>query len=240
MDPDTYRLFSDAMFTKKTLRLNNAYRGVPINASASILELHANDMVVSTNSLQIMCARLQKFSFITLNDVTLVANLNLGEIRSETAIYKDFTPYRRMYVTRKYVRVSPAEPIYMEFTSPKSNPENPSRPIWVKSSMLDISIHGISILENAVMYKLSPLIIYDPLKIKITLVDPVTHTPCQLSLDGEIRNVMGLNEKIVRLGVETKPDRNSENVLTHYVAQLQKDIIQELKDALDKELATLD
>lgn len=239
MDPEIYRLFSNAALNKSTLRINNVYRGVPINANGSVLEMHANEIVVGTNSMQIMCARAQRFSFITLDDVSYLAVLNFGEIKSETVIYKDLVPLRRPYKIRKYVRVAPETPIPLQFSSIKIKSDNDEKPMWVKASMADISIHGIAIYENAVMYKLSPLVIYDPVIIKITIFDPITKSPFNLTIDGEIRNVLGISESKVRLGLETKPDRTSENVLTHYVAQLQKDIIQELKDTLDKELATL-
>ena len=241
MDPETYQVFFEAVVQKSIARLHNTYRCVPITSNGAVIEIRGNEVKFEANSLQIICARLQKFSFILLNNLMLQSAFNYGEIKSETVTFKDPKKYHRPYGFRKYVRVEPAlqNPINVQIASPRIKSDT-NKITWLSARMLDISIHGMAIYLNGVMYKLAPTFVDDPINLKFTLIDPLTNASANILLDGEIKDVSSQDEKFVRIGIETKPDRNTENELTRYVAQLQKDIIQELKDTLNNELLSVE
>jgi hypothetical protein len=234
MDPDIYRLVSDATNNKSNVRFLNTYRGVPVTADGNVIELHGNDVKFQTTAIQILCIRAQKYSYINFGDFILKGRVISSNLNDETIILTDLEPNKNIIGLRKFIRIEPFSPVKVRFTSPRFNTVDSDVPVWFIANLVDLSIHGAAIHLNAFVYKQTPVYVNDSGMLKFTLTEPKPMDPIQFETATIVKNIRYFDERLVRIGLQTFPDINLENTLTHYVAHLQKIIIQELRERLDK------
>jgi hypothetical protein len=235
MDPDTYQILFRAMGEKSNIKLVNTYRGVPITANGHIIELHGNEARVETTGLQIICIRSQKFSYLNFGSFIYHVHIANSDLGNETIDFMDFEINHRIIGLRKFIRVEPKVPINAKMTSPRFNTGDHSQDKWFNSAMIDLSIHGAAIHLHSLILKQTPVYIDDSAKLKFDLTIPSTETTFQAEIKAKIRNITPFDENTMRIGLEIFPDSLTENILTAFVANLQKSIILELKDRLEKE-----
>ena len=235
MDPEIYHLLFETVNNHVNIRLINTYRGVPVTASGNVLELHGSDTLVSTTPLQILCIRLQKIAYLNFGGRILTARPVNSNLNDELMTLTEFEPAPFFIGQRKFVRVEPAVPIKAKFTSPRFGQSEAEQPAWFNTELIDLSILGAAVHLNALIYKQTPVYVDDSAVLKFTLKVAPLLVPYDLDTKAVIKNVTYVDENTVRVGLQTSPTSQAENVITHFVAQLQKIIIQELRERLDKE-----
>jgi hypothetical protein len=235
MDPDIYHLLLEAVNNKSSVRLFNTYRGVPITADGIFLELHGNDARLQTSALQIICIRTQKVTYLNFGNRILKARLVSSNLNAGLMNLKDFESSKNMVGLRKIIRVEPYTQIKVKFSSPRFGTGESDTPIWYNANLVDLSTHGASIHLKSLVFKQTPVYVDDSAALKMTLTRSDTNIPFIFETKAIIKNIRSFDESYVRIGFQTYPDSNTENTLTHYVAHMQKMIIQELRERLDKE-----
>ena len=235
MDPETYRILFEAQCEKKNVRLVNTYRGVPITANGQLVELHGNDAKINTNSLQILCGRSKKTSFLNFGHRIYKAHVVSSDLINETIDFTDFEVCKQIIGVRKFIRVEPKNPIRAQVTSPRFNTGERVQDNWFNTNLVDLSIHGAAIHLHALILEQTPVYIDDSATLKFDLMIPSTTATFQAEIKSTVRNITPVDENTIRIGFQTFSDPTTENMLSSFVAHLQKIIIQELKEKLNRE-----
>jgi len=235
MDPETYQLLFGAFNKQIKFKLLNTYRGVPVTNMGSLLEFHANQVTVNTRPFQLVTARIQRATYLIIDDRVIKGDLITASLNYEKMTLGNLEICNPCIGQRKYIRAEPEDPIKAQITSPRFAASVHNVPRWFNSSMANLSIHGATILFHKLLVKQMPVYVSDPISLRFELLDPATGEISQLELNAIIRNITPFDDKMIRIGLETFPYSNVENFLSRCVAQTQKIIIQELKDRVERE-----
>ena len=233
MIPEVYQMFVEAVNKKEKMKLIYVFRGVPVTYDAQIIEIRGDEVRLQTHPFQLICIRYQKKTYIHYGDKTYRAEALSTDLKSENTLLTNFEPAHEIGL-RRNVRVEPRQPTQVHIYS--DNFEK-NRNQWIATMMADVSIKGIAIYMNPFLFTLTAMAINDPIKLKFTLSDADSGINFSIQADGVVHNIFRNNEKrVIRIGIEMFPDKNTESMLTRYIAQRQKDILKELKDIRDKDI----
>jgi len=235
MNPEIYHLLSEAVEQKKDVKLINTYRSVPVSTNGQIIELHGNEARITTSLLQIICGRNQNISYINIGFQTLIARVTNSDLNEGSIDFSDFEICNNHIGKRKFIRVEPDNLLKAQITSPEFNPDDQGQDKWFNAWLVDLSIHGAAIYVHPLIFNKATLGEGDSACLKFNLTNPGETSANQVELKAVIRNTTSIEDKYIRIGLETNPDPASENFLTSYVAHLQKKIIKELREKLDRD-----
>lgn len=227
-----YQLFREILEKKDTIKLMNVFQGVPITYEAAIVEIRGAEIRVLTHPLQLICIRHQKETFISYQSLIYKAMALSTDMQRETVLLTNFELTREVGF-RKCIRVEPLKPVKVCLCTDKPG----SNPNGLLTSMVDISINGMAVCMNSFLFNISALECGDKVGLKFNLFDPGTEAFNNIQARAILRNITSTSDKTIRLGFEFLSNAANEGVITHFVAQRQKNALKELKKIYEEEFS---
>jgi hypothetical protein len=220
-----------------SIKFYNTYHGIPVSFHGKIVRVVGARALCSVLSIQIFCMLGNRGTYIKNASLPGVLQAKIADfdLKDGTVELWNFELTEETIGLRAEVRVHPKEPIPAIC---RVNGE-----MKIRSQLEDISIHGLSLQ----MSKES----FDELELeedqKVTLfyalnIETEDSPRTLIQYEARIRNITYRKDNSIppkehyRIGFRTEPDKNSEKLLTRYVAFRQKEIIAELKEKCGEEL----
>ncbi len=225
-----YHLFKEIQDKRDTVKLMNAFQGVPITYDASIAEIRGAEVRMLTHPLQLVCIRYQKKTHIAYQNLIYKATALSSDMRQGTVLLSDFELTREVGF-RKCIRIEPLKPVKVCLCVDK--PDTNSRSLL--TNMLDVSIDGMAVCLNSFLFNITALECGDKVCLKFNLSDTGSGAFNNIQAEGLLRNITFTDDETVRLGLEFLPNAGNESIIAHFVALCQKDALKKLKKILEEE-----
>ncbi len=211
-----FQVFADE---NMPVRLINAYRGIPIAYSSSVIRVDAGNVVFSINEYQAVCMALEGKTHIHHGDLPAILSARAVSVNvpGKEAILTEFAKAGASLGNRLYTRVQPTEPIDSEIRIGND---------IVPCQLVDISLNGIGVITLGT-YAYGDLEAVRGSKVQLYFTLPPTHSPVQLS--GQITSLADTKNTLQhRLGCRTFPDDKVCLLLLDYVALRRDELMREL------------
>jgi hypothetical protein len=221
LSSDILRQLESIARERKSLRMLNIYKGIPVAYDASILEIQENVVTFSVHRYQATCLELQRQAYLQTDDLEgMVRGSVLAvDILNETAALAAFVYVDESIGSRMAVRVYPKEltPVEIIFKDRK-----------LKGQLSDISFSGVGLQTGAIFYGPG---FFSP-NSRVTLAFQLPAAKSALKLSGTIVNVT-VNQNAYRLGIALSPGASAQAALMSYISQRQAEIQRELRMMYD-------
>ncbi|NPV87671.1 MAG: PilZ domain-containing protein [Anaerolineae bacterium] len=232
--PDYLVMFQKLAGTEENIRFMNVYKGVPISYYGRAVESGANSVRFHVHANQILCMREEKLTYLYSVSVAKVVRASLLgiDLLNETVLLTGFEPINHPVGNRSFVRVEPKD--LMEVLI--ENEELAAQEVALKAFLIDISLHGAAVFLNVSLAVSANLSRGERVKLSFTLPDE-QGIGRNIRLAGEVRNIVQVSNLRggVRIGVQTHPDKYTEQCLSRYIAQRQNEILKEIRQKVEQE-----
>jgi hypothetical protein len=204
------------------IRLLNLYKGLPINQESRIIQMNMKTALVQVNKMQAACMELQHQTFIQVANPDLVATCRVLAVDfvGEQAELGGFDFANPEIGHRQTVRVQPADPLEVEFSS---------RGRSFRGFLADLSFIGAGMQTAAIFYSAGVFSIH----MKASLSMRLPNYSGLLRMPVQLINVNPLKNHAFRLGMMVYPDAATKTVLAQYVSIRQAEIQREIRTMYD-------
>lgn len=232
--PDYLVMFQRLAGTEENIRFMNVYKGVPISYYGRAVESGANCVRFRIHANQILCMREEKLTYLYSVSVARVVRASLlgMDLLNETVLLAGFEPINHPVGNRSFIRVEPKDLMEVLIESVELAAQENS----LKAFLIDISLRGAAVFVNVSLAIAGKLSRGERVSLSFTLPDEqgIGHT---IRLVGEVRNIAPISNVRggVRIGVQTHPDKCTEQGLSRYIAQRQNDILKEIREKVEQE-----
>jgi|WetSurMetagenome_2_1015567.scaffolds.fasta_scaffold189047_2 hypothetical protein len=214
------------------VKFYNTFHGIPVNFQGKIMQISGARVLFNISSFQINCMLFNHGTFLKckLMPDTLKAKVVSYNFPFETAELWNFEVTDATVGYRSEIRVEPTEltPCILF----------PAQGVHFRPTIIDISLKGIGLRINIEQFSEDYFQEGHKTSIYITLPHSDTEKNKNIiSYDGEIRYLAMENSgKFFRIGLRTQPDKDTEKLLTHYIALRQKQLLADLKSMIEEGL----
>jgi hypothetical protein len=225
MNNSIYVALQNVLKANEPVKFFNTFRGMPVNYSGNIIRITGARVSFRVSRLQINC--------MTLNHGTyLKINRNSGIVRAKLADYDmsketvDLWGFENMINTIGY-----RTDVRVETRNSLGGVLSVRNDLSIPVSIVELSIRGISFIFDVDLFDTDHFTIGKRMSIAyhIPTVSSMIKSSV-VSSDIELRSVVvERNEKIVRIGARTYPDKKNESAMINYLAYRQKELLAELK-----------
>jgi hypothetical protein len=230
MFEEIYHGFQSIHRKNGDVKFFNTYRALPVCYSGKIIRIEGGRITFATPKPQLVCIREAGSTIITGDALqnslkAIVMNLSL---RDEFVELTNFKFTLDTVGTRSFIRVETTQPI----SGTCINEMKMIFPIKV----LEISLRGLAVLVHKDLLIGKSFDIGRKFSFRFSLNYGIIKDE-KIEFRGVIRNItLGKFQHFLRMGVETSPDKNTEALLTKYLAQRQKELLREFKTICDSEV----
>ena len=227
-------LFNQLMATGQSVRLVNAYRGIPIVSDASISLVGQGCVAVETNELQAVSMFLEGKTLLRCQPLTgsetapsdFRATVVGVDIVARRTTLSEFASVENEMERRLAIRVQPEELVDVEVNFEEHR---------TVGKLADISVSGLGVFSfDAYIY--SDLVPKRNLDVTISFALPPSKQKIQFL--GKVVHIAHRGDpRLRRVGLKIAPDPAVEPLLRKYVAQRQEELLRELKFIYDSMLA---
>ena len=217
---DLMRWFQEMAAQHNSVRLLNAYRGIPVIKPAIIQSVNQGYVVVDAHPLQTTCMNLegQTFMLVDIMPYALHARVVAVEMLRNQAILAEFTRTDSSIGKRLTVRVQPQKPVETQVYDGE---------LRVPGKLADISTSGAGITElqthvyGTINWRKGQLVYLD-VKLPNSLE--------VLRFQAKITNLIPSSETpLNRVGMTIMPDSSTLAILQEYVQIRQEETMEELE-----------
>ena len=201
----------------------NLYQGVPIICDADIVSIDGENVSFHTEHLQEIAMKLDGRAFIIKNDYFskhLKADIVYNNFMTNTVVLHNFIYLLNMpALQREFVRVHP-DIVAKVYLHQFGNVETTGR-------LYDLSLSGLGVLSaenNGVFVGARVLVAFD-------LNSSKTETPDKIEVEAEVMNIIEV-KGAYRYCMRIFPEKEMNDKIITYIAQREKEIIQNLEDEL--------
>ena len=201
----------------------NLYQGVPIICDAEIVAIEGDNVSFRTEHLQEIAMKLDGRAFIIKNEYFnkhLKADIVYSNFMTNTVVLHNFIYLLNMpALQREFVRVHP-DIVAKVYLHQFGNIETSGR-------LYDLSMTGLGVLSsenNGVFVGARVLVAFD-------LNTTKTNTPDTIEVEAEVMNVIEA-KGAYRYCMRIFPEKEMNDKIMMYIAQREKEIIQNLEDEL--------
>ncbi|MBI9045889.1 MAG: hypothetical protein JEZ06_15460 [Anaerolineaceae bacterium] len=213
---------------RERIRFFNVYQGIPISYTGEVLEVFNRTAMFKIHSNQILSMLSDKRTYLQNRrfSQTVKARIIDSSMDEEIVTLGNFEFTDNKIGKRMHIRVVPKDPTRVQVTNLKQE---------ARGDLIEISIRGLSITMNATLYDTRFSGYGKNIYTSLKLSEPGLRLP-QITLPGTIKNViLKKKEHLVRIGIQTFPEKDVDKVLSKYIARRQNQIVQEIKRKTSKD-----
>ena len=217
---DLLRRFQGLAARRGSVRLLNAYRGIPVAHPAVVLSVHQGYVALEAHPHQAACMTLEGKTYL-LGDIfpqALQARVVSVDMLRSQAMLAEFSRAQASIGKRLTVRVQPVEPLDAQIYDGEHR---------IACKLADISSSGVGLtalnthVYGAVQFNLGQQVYLD---VKL----PSSQTI--LRLQAKITNlVVSADSLLQRVGMTISPDGPAQDILREYIATRQAETLEELQ-----------
>jgi len=211
--------------------LMNVYKGIPINFSASIIQVVEDSVIVRTDPQQIICLDKERETFISHNSFPGIIRGSVMEISmpKRAAVLSRFEYMGNHIGTRSDIRAEPHATIN-GILEPKFTPA-----AAVKGELADISSRGIGFYLEPEFFIPGIFVRSTNISLNFQIPTPNSLSPVDLKVDAVIENVKHeMYYDRYRIGASMELDKTSTTIIIEFIKsrhqQLEREIQQRIQD----------
>lgn len=215
---------------KQPVRLLNVYLGVPISYDAMIVDMTANSVKMHVNKYQSVCLRQHKYTYFEspLLLGVIKASVVTIDLTTNIAVLGEFQYSDDAIGKRMLVRAQPAESIDVLLM-------NESRTQRTKAQLLDVSLTGIAVYVNQLIFNAEVFKQNSTVYAQFNLPGETQGKFSSVNVTGKIVNSNLDNRKqVYRIGLRIFPDEIANPILVQYISRRQSEIMRDIRILYNK------
>jgi hypothetical protein len=223
-EPSILKKLFENLKNRQPLHLINVYQGIPIRHDAKITMISQGYIILNVHPRHAVCIAIEKYTYIQSKyfDHTYKAHLAAIDVPAREVMVVHLLPAENDLDKRTALRVQPKEPLPVKLFL--GNYE-------LSGVLADLSPQGIG-LFTFWAYINSNLEFQRDDEVYVELSLP--NRTEKMRLRGKITYTKRESENVMyRLGVQTSPDYEANQILTHYIEQRKAEILEELDRKYD-------
>jgi hypothetical protein len=199
------------------LIFHNLFKGFPISNPGRLLGIQGSMGVVEVHHNQLVCMQLSRHTYIQSDLLPAIIRAEVVQmaVADRRATLRDFSYVVGMIGKRGIIRVAPDDQIEVElYISERKN----------IAQLIDLSVEGVGLSLSGFLYNPNVYQLGNDLSLRFFLGS----TSEKVFVPGRIVNLSKGYENF-RVGVKTSPSQEARKVLTRYIVQRQKELMDELR-----------
>ncbi len=201
----------------KELTFHNLFKGFPISNPGRLLGIQGAMGVVEVHHNQLVCMQLSRHTYLQSDHLPAIVRAEVVQIAiaDRRATLRDFSYVVGMIGKRGIIRVAPEDDVEVEvFISERKN----------IAKMIDLSVEGVGLSMSGFLYNPNIYQLGNDVNLRFFL-GPTSE---KVFMPGRIVNLSKGVENF-RVGIKTAPGQDARKVLTRYIVQRQKELMEELR-----------